>query len=383
MPRFSDRIKHMRYHKAHIYYSNSFGTYRTYRSLFSWTGNRCVDSIIELYVIDKLFGKDVLMLANVPAAQGKNTLKRRRIMSDLRYDLKHNKILLLMVFPSILYLFVLSYLPMVGIYYAFTNYNYQGGLFGSPFVGFANFRFLFASGTAWKLTFNTVFYNLIFIFGGTALRIAIAIMLSEIIGNIFRKVTQTIIFLPHFVSMVLVGVFAYNLMNYETGLINNIITSLGGERFDFYGTPWIWRLIIPAVEFWKSTGYGTIIYLAAILGISEEIYEAAIIDGVTFMQKIRYITLPSLKPTFTILLLMSLGGIIRGQFDLFYQLIGNNGLLFGTTDIIDTYVYRVLRVSPNIGMGSAVGLYQSVIGALMVLGSNYLIRKLEPENALF
>ena len=322
-------------------------------------------------------------MANTPAAQGKNTLKRRRIMSDLRYDLKHNKILLLMVFPSILYLFVLSYLPMVGIYYAFTNYNYQGGLFGSPFVGLANFKFLFASGTAWKLTFNTVFYNLIFIFGGTALRIAIAIMLSEIIGNIFRKVTQTIIFLPHFVSMVLVGVFAYNLMNYETGLLNNIITSLGGERFDFYGTPWIWRLIIPAVEFWKSTGYGTIIYLAAILGISEEIYEAAIIDGVTFMQKIRYITLPSLKPTFTILLLMSLGGIIRGQFDLFYQLIGNNGLLFGTTDIIDTYVYRVLRVSPNIGMGSAVGLYQSVIGALMVLGSNYLIKKLEPENALF
>ncbi|HZJ82276.1 MAG TPA: sugar ABC transporter permease, partial [Clostridia bacterium] len=180
-------------------------------------------------------------MANIPAVKGGTPLNRRKKISDLRYDLKHNKPLLFMVFPSILYLFVLSYLPMVGIYYAFTNYNYQGGLFGSPFVGLGNFRFLFASGTAWKLTFNTVFYNLIFIFVGTALRITIAIMLSEIIGNMFRKVTQTIIFLPHFVSMVLVGVFAYNLMNYETGLINNIITSLGGDRFDFYGTPWIWR----------------------------------------------------------------------------------------------------------------------------------------------
>ena len=304
-------------------------------------------------------------------------------MSDLRYDLKHNKSLLFMVSPSVIYLFVLSYLPMVGIYYAFTAYNYSGGLFGSPFVGFGNFRFLFSSGAAWKLTINTLYYNAIFIFLGTALRIAIAIMLSEIIGNLFRRVTQTIIILPHFISMVLVGVFAYNIMNYETGLVNNILTSLGAEKYDFYSTPWVWRLIIPVVNFWKSTGYGSIIYLAAILGISEELYEAAIIDGVTFMQKIRYITLPSLKPTFTILLLMSLGGIIRGQFDLFYQLIGNNGLLFSTTDIIDTYVYRAVRVNPNIGMGAAAGLYQSFVGALMVLGSNYLIRKIEPDHALF
>lgn len=322
-------------------------------------------------------------MSNTPRRMRSASLNKRSKLSDLLYDLKHNKALLLMVLPSALHLFVLSYLPMVGIYYAFTNYNYRGGLFGSPFVGFANFKFLFASGTAWRLTANTIFYNLIFIFAGTAFRIAAAIMLSEIIGNIFRRVTQTIMLLPHFVSMVLVGVFAYNILSYETGVINNFLTSIGADKFDFYSTPWIWRLIIPAVDLWKTTGYGTILYLAAILGISNEIYEAAVIDGVTFMQKIRYITLPSLKPTFTILLLMSLGSLIRGQFDLFYQLVGNNGLLFGSTDIIDTYVYRVLRVTPNIGMGSAVGLYQSVVGALMLLGVNYIIRRIEPDNALF
>lgn len=247
---------------------------------------------------------------------------------------------------------------MVGVYCAFTKYNVRGGLFGSPFVGLDNFKFLFQSGKVWTLTANTILYNAIFIAGGLVLKVSFAIMLAEMSHKLVKKVSQTLMFLPHFVSM-------------------------GLERFDFYGTPWIWYVIIPLVNFWKGTGYGTVVYLSAIMGISDDLYEAAELDGASFMQQVKHITLPCLRPTIVILLLMDLGGIVRGNCDLFYQLVGNVPLVRSTTEISDTCVFRAATETFDISRGTAVGLYQSVVGMLMVVGSNWLVRKVEPEMALF
>lgn len=305
----------------------------------------------------------------------------------VRYDLRKNPMLVLMVLPSVLYFLVTSYLPMVGIYFAFTNYqfttNFFATLFGSEYVGLNNFKYLFSSGIAWKMTFNTVVYNLIFIVVGTFVKVAVAIMFSEIMGKKYKKLVQTITFLPHFISMVMIGTFAYSLLNYNTGIINSLIVKLGGSRVDFYSIPWAWYIIIPLVNFWKEVGYGSIIYVSAITGISDELYEAADLDGASFMQEIRYITIPCIRPTIVILVLMSLGNIMRGSFDLFYQLVGRAGKLFEATEIIDTYVWRALRDNVQIGMGSSAGLYQSLVGMALVVTVNAIVKKIEPDYSIF
>lgn len=306
-----------------------------------------------------------------------------RLIANFLYDMKKNPILLVMMLPSVAFFVIFSYIPMVGIYYAFTDYNVRLGLFGSRFVGFKNFLFLFTSGNAVTFTLNTLGYNAIFIVVGTFLKIAFAVMMAEMSAKLFKKTCQTIMFLPNFISMVLVGAFCYAMFNYSRGFINNLMTSLGSEKFDFYSTPWVWWIIIPAVNFWKGTGYGTIVYMSAIMGISDEYYEAADLDGATFMQQIRFITIPCIRPTIVILFLMSLGGIMHGQFDLFYQLVGRASLVRNSTEIIDTYVFRAVTEAFDVSRGTAIGLYQSVVGLLLVLGSNLLVRKVEPEMALF
>lgn len=305
----------------------------------------------------------------------------------LRYDLRKNPVLLIMVLPSIVYFLITSYLPMVGVYFSFTSYQFTGKffstLFGSKFVGMDNFAYLFSSGLAWRMTFNTLVYNFIFIVGGTILKVAVAIMFSEIAGKYFKKTVQTVTFLPHFISMVMVGTFAYNLLNYNSGVINSLLTSLGMERVDFYSIPGAWYIIIPLVDFWKGVGYGSIIYVSAITGISDDLYEAADLDGANFMQEIRHITIPSIRPTIVILTLMSLGSIMKGNFDLFYQLVGESGQLMEATEIIDTYVWRALRQNVQIGMGSAAGLYQSFVGMILVVLVNTIVKKIEPDYAIF
>ena len=233
------------------------------------------------------------------------------------------------------------------------------------------------------MTANTLIYNCIFIIGGTILKVAVAIMFSEISGKFFKKSVQTITFLPHFISMVMVGTFAYNLLNYNSGVINSLLTALGFARADFYSMPGAWYVILPVVDFWKGVGYGSIIYVSAITGISDELYEAADLDGASFMQEVIHITIPSIRPTIVILTLMSLGSIMKGNFDLFYQLVGESGQLMETTEIIDTYVWRSLRQNVQIGMGSAAGLYQSFVGMLLVLLVNTIVKKIEPDYALF
>ena len=292
---------------------------------------------------------------------------------------------LIMAIPMVVFFLLFSYLPLPGLYYAFVDYDFMQGL-KSPFCGFKNFEFLFSGGMdsiIWKLTRNTILYNLAFIIVGNIAQITVAVLLKEIHRKYFVKVSQTLMFMPYFVSMVTVGVVVYNIFNYKYGIANNLLTSLGLEKFDFYQTPEVWPFIIVAVQVWKGLGYGSVVYMATILGIDESIYEAAYVDGASNWKRIRYITLPLLKPTAIMLIMLALGGIIRGSFDLFYQLIRNNGLLLETTDIIDTYVYRSLAVDFNMGRGAAAGLYQSVFGFILVMTVNKIVKKISPENALF
>ena len=308
-------------------------------------------------------------------------------LTKIRYDIRKNPMLVIMVLPSVAYFLVTSYLPMVGVYFGFTSYQFTtdffSTLFGSKFVGLSNFEYLFSSGLAWRMTANTLIYNFIFIVGGTILKVAIAIMFSEIAGKFFKKYVQTITFLPHFISMVMVGTFAYNLLNYNSGVINSFLVALGFERVDFYSMPGAWYIILPLVDFWKGVGYGSIIYVSAITGISDDLYEAADLDGANFMQEIVHIPIPSIRPTIVILTLMSLGSIMKGNFDLFYQLVGESGQLMETTEIIDTYVWRALRQNVQIGMGSAAGLYQSFVGMILVVLVNTIVKKIEPDYAIF
>ena len=288
-----------------------------------------------------------------------------------------------MLMPTLIFFLINSYFPMVGIYYAFTSYDFEGGLFGSPFVGLDNFKFLYQSGALWKLTINTIGYNIVFIVLGNVLAIAIAILISEIRGKLFKKFTQSIMFLPYFMSFVLLSVLTYNMFNFESGFFNQVLKSLGIAPVDIYNTPWVWPILITVFYIWKNLGYSMIIYLASIMGISDEYYEAAKIDGANIIQRIWHITVPMLKPTFVILLLFALGSIMKGQFDLFYQLVGNNGLLFNVTDIIDTYVYRSLKVNFDIGMATAAGLYQSLFGFVLIMSVNAIIKKINEDYALF
>lgn len=272
---------------------------------------------------------------------------------------------------------------MPGAYVAFVNYNPNKGIFGSDFVGFKNFEFLIRNGDLVRITKNTLLYNGVFLLMSHLIQIVLAVMLSEIMNKIFKKISQSVILLPHFISYVVVGVFAYNFFNFDNGFINSLLVNMGLERISFYSTPGVWKYIIVFFYIWKTTGYGMIVYMAAITGISSEIYEACYIDGASRFQRIRYVTLPLLKPTFILLVLFGLGGILRGSFDLFYNLIGTNSLLYGQTDIIDTYVYRSLVGSFNFASSAAVGLYQSVFGLIFVMVINLIVRKVEPESALF
>lgn len=298
-------------------------------------------------------------------------------------ELKRKKVLFLMISPVIIYFIIFSYIPMPGAYIAFVDYNIGKGIFGSNFVGLKNFEFLVKTGDLWRITKNTLLYNLAFLALTNISQVAFAIMISEIKSRWFKKLSQSIILLPHFISMVIVGFFAYNFFNFNHGFINTILTNFGLAKHDFYSDQGIWKYIIVFFKLWASTGYGMIIYLAAITGISSEIYEAAELDGATAWQKIRCIIVPLLKPTFILLFLFGLGGILKGSFDLFYNLIGNNSVLYKQTDIIDTFVFRSLVGQFNFSQGAAVGFYQSLFGLILVLTVNAIVKKIEPDSALF
>ncbi|GJM70799.1 sugar ABC transporter permease [Paenibacillus macerans] len=278
---------------------------------------------------------------------------------------------------------IFAYIPMTGVIMAFKEFNYRDGIFMSPWNGLENFEYFFQSGKAWLVTRNTILYNLVFLGFYTFFSILVAVLISETYNKFFKKAAQTFMFLPYFISWVTVSAFVYNFLNYEFGIVNVFLRKVGLEAIDIYSSGGYWYLLLPLLYVWKWVGFGSILYLAAIVGIDQEIYEAATIDGASRFQKITRITLPLLKPTAVVLVLLGLGRIMRGEFDMFYQLIGNNGALMNDTDIIDTLVFRSLMGTQDFGMASSVGLYQSVLTLIIILFANYLVRRYDKDNALF
>lgn len=298
-------------------------------------------------------------------------------------DVVKYRTLLLMLAPGLLFFLLFAYVPMAGVVMAFKQFTYEGGIFGSPWNGLDNFRFFFESGQAWQVTRNTALYNIAFIIVNNVLQITMAILLFEVANKWFRKIFQTMLFLPYFISWVVVGAIAYNLFSYDFGMINVVLQAVGMEPVDIYNTAAYWPFLLVLVAAWKAVGYGSIMYLAAITSIDTEMYEAAEIDGANVFQRIFKITIPNLYPTVIILVLLAVGNIFRGDFGMFYNMVGNNGLLFGNTDVIDTFVFRSLTTANDIGMSSAVGFYQSVLGFVTILLANYAVRKYDKDRALF
>ena len=308
------------------------------------------------------------------------TIKKKTFLKKV----KDSRTLILMCLPAIIFFVVFSYCPMPGAYIAFTDFNYKSGIFASKFVGFDNFKFLVESGSLWLLTRNTILYNFAFIVLGNALQIFVAILLNEVKNKMFKKVTQTIMFLPYFISAVLVALLAFNILNSDFGFMNGVIKFFGGDPIKVYSMPNAWPAIMVIVTLWQQTGYGSIVYFASICGIDSSIMEAAEVDGANIIQRIRYIILPSLKPTAIILFLFAIGGIMKGNFGLFYNLVGSsNSMLFPTTDIIETYVYRTLMNNFNFANSTAVGLYQSIFGFVIVIVCNWIVKKFDEEYGLF
>ncbi len=292
--------------------------------------------------------------------------------------------LYLMMLPGIVYIFVNNYIPMAGIVLAFKKYDLKEGIFGSPNVGLSNFEFLFKTKDAWTITRNTIGYNVVFIVLGTIFAITVAILLNEIRNERAKKVYQTMILIPYLISIVVVSYIVYGFLNTQSGFINNsILKPLGMDIVSWYSEEKYWPFILVLVNLWKGFGYSCIIYYATLIGIDKGYYEAAMIDGATRWQQIKYITLPGLKTTVITLTLMAVGRVFYSDFGLFYQVPMNSGALIDVTNTIDTYVYRGLTQMNNIGMAAAAGLYQAVVGFVLVLTVNFIVRKVSKENALF
>lgn len=272
---------------------------------------------------------------------------------------KKHWMLLLMLAPALLYVVIFSYVPMTGIVLAFKNYQYAGGIYGSPWTGLDNFKALLVAGKLGQVTRNTLLYNVAFLFLGVIFEMGSAILLNELFGKWFKKIVQSFMFLPYFISWVVAG------------------------AFDLYNTPAAWPFVLIFLKIWKQTGYGSVVYLAAITGLDQEMFEASAIDGANAWQKIRYITIPSLIPTMMILVLMGIGNIFRGDFGLFYQTVKSSALLQPVTDVIDTYVFRLLINNSDIGVSAAAGLYQSVLCFVTITICNKLVKKVEPDYALY
>ncbi|MFD0717451.1 ABC transporter permease [Paenibacillus sp. GCM10027626] len=289
-----------------------------------------------------------------------------------------------MVVPGVIYLLMNNYLPMFGLIIAFKDINFAKGILASDWVGFTNFEYLFKTSDAWLITRNTILYNAAFIVINLVIAVGIAILLNEIKNRFFARFYQSVILIPYLISMVIVGYLVLAMLSGETGFINKQVLPLFGiDPVSWYSEPKYWPYILTFVNIWKNVGYLCVIYLAAIIGIDPEYYEAATIDGASKWQQIKSITVPLIAPVITIMTLLQIGRIFYSDFGLFYQVPLNTGALQETTNVIDTYVYRALMNLGDIGMSSAAGLYQSIVGFILVLVSNYVVSKRNRDNALF
>lgn len=291
--------------------------------------------------------------------------------------------LLLMMLPGVIYLIINNYIPMAGLVVAFKRFNYQDGIWGSPWSGMSNFTYLFKTQDAFNIVRNTLCYNILFIFLGQIVAITIAIMLYFLYGEMNKKFYQTVILIPYLISMVVVAYIVFGFLSQEHGVINHALTSLGMKPISFYTTEKWWPLIFTVVHLWKGFGYSSIVYYATVLGIDSGLYEAASIDGANIWPKVWHITLPGLKYTVITLVLMSLGGIMYSDFGLFYQVPMHSGVISSVTDTIDVYVYRALTQTNDIGRSAAAGFLQSIVGFILIMSVNAIVRKVEKDSALF
>lgn len=292
--------------------------------------------------------------------------------------------MLLIALPGILYLVVNNYIPMAGVFLAFKDYSFTKGIFGSDWNGLDNFKFLFNTRDAIIMTRNTLLYNLAFIVIGTLFAIFVAILICELGKTLRAKFFQSSLLLPNLLSWVVIAYIGFAFLNSETGFINNTLLRLfGQDPVAWYSTSGAWPFILLIVYLWKNVGYSSIVYMASISGIDKSIYEAASIDGASKWRQIFAITGPLLKPTIIIMTLMAVGRIFFSDFGLFYQVPMDSGALYSTTQTIDTYVYRGLMKLNDVGMSAAAGLFQSMVGFALVITANGIVRRLEPDNALF
>lgn len=289
-----------------------------------------------------------------------------------------------MMLPAIVLLVLNNYIPMFGIMIAFKNINYADGILGSEWSGLRNFEYLFKTSDAWIITRNTLLYNSLFIILNLLFPLAFAIMLNEIKSRFAAKLHQTIMFLPYFLSMVVISYLVFGFMSDEHGYLNSsLLPAFGLEPVQWYFTKEVWPYVLPIVNTWKSMGYFTVIYMAAIIGIDDEYYEAATIDGASKWKQMTRITVPLIMPVITIMTLLQIGKIFNADFGLFFQVPRESGVLFPVTNVIDTYVYRTFLTVGDIGLSSAAGLLQSVVGFALVFLSNWVVRRINKENALF
>ncbi|WP_054955512.1 ABC transporter permease [Paenibacillus dakarensis] len=299
-----------------------------------------------------------------------------------------NKALLLMVLPGTVWFILFCYLPMPGAIIAFQNYMFStdgflASILHSEWVGFKNFEYLFKTEDSFIIVRNTLLYNTAFIILGTTLSVIVAIAISEIANKKLAKLYQTGMFLPHFLSWVIVSYFVFSFLSVDKGVLNQLLTFLGMDPVFWYSEVSNWPYILILVNLWKGVGYGSVVYLAAIVGIDKTYFEAAMIDGASKGQQIRKITIPLIKPIIIIMFILAVGGIFRADFGLFYQVPRDTGALYPVTNVIDTFVYRGLKVTGNIGMSTAAGLYQAVVGFVLVMVTNFIVRKINKEQALF
>lgn len=298
-------------------------------------------------------------------------------------NLQSNLTLCTMALPGVLLLFVFAYLPMAGLVIAFKDYRFDTGILHSAWVGLDNFQFLFGTDAAWRITRNTLLMNTLFIATSTAGALIVALLMNEVYTSRMSKYYQTMLFFPYFISWVIVSYFVFALLNGNTGLANRVLEGLGLETIRWYREPGYWPVILTLAHLWNGIGFGSLIYLSGILGISPELFEAARMDGASKWKQIRYITLPLLSPLIIILVLLAIGRIFHADFGLFFFVPRDIPVLYRTTDVIDTFVYRALVELGDISMAAAAGFYQSAVGFGMVVLANWIVRRINADYSLF
>ncbi len=291
----------------------------------------------------------------------------------------------LMALPTVIWLIIFCYLPIFGLIMAFQDLNITTGILGSRFVGLKNFEFLFTSTDAWIITRNTVCYNLVFIILNMVLAVTMSLLLSEVHSRIYAKTLQTIYMLPYFLSWAVVMIVVSAFIHYDYGMVKKLMVNLGlvDKGVDFYQQRGLWPYLLVFINAWKGVGYQTVLYLAVISGISHEYYEAAVLDGATKLQQAWYITIPHLRLVIGISIILAMGNIFRGDFGLFYVVTKDSGRIYPVTDVIDTYIYRALTRLSNVGMATAAGFYQSVVGFALILTVNAVVNRIDPDSAMF